>query len=42
MQREIETVSNLGAKLRDLLPGEIKISFSLSFFKNKNRKWIPE
>ena len=41
-QRGIETVSNFVAKLRDLLPGEIKIDFSLCVFKNKNKKWIPE
>ena len=33
----IERVSNFGAKLWDLLPGEIKISSSLSVFKNKIR-----
>ena len=33
----IERVSNFGAKLWDLLPEEIKISSSLSVFKNKIR-----
>ena len=37
----IESVSNLGAKLWDLLPGEIKSSSSLSVFKNNIGKWIP-
>ena len=40
-QYGIESVSNLGAKLWDLLPGEIKSSSSLSVFKNNIRKWIP-
>ena len=38
----IESVSNLGAKLWTLLPGEIKNSSSLTVFKNKIRKWTPE
>ena len=40
-QYGIESVSNLGAKLWDLLPGEIKSSSSLSVFKNNIGKWIP-
>ena len=36
------SVSNLGAKLSILLPGEIKNSSSLTVFKNKIRNWIPE
>ena len=42
MQYGIESVSNLGAKLWNLLPGEIKYSSSLTVFKNKIRKWTPE
>ena len=42
MQYGIESVSNLGAKLWNPLPGEIKNSSSLTIFKNKIRKWIPE
>ena len=38
----IESVSNLGAKLWNLLPREIINSSSLTAFKNKIRKWIPE
>ena len=41
-QYRIESVSNLGAKLWNLLPREIKNSSSLTFFKNKMRKWAPE
>ena len=41
-QYGIESVSNLGAKLWNLLPREIKNSFSLTVFKNKIRKWTPE
>ena len=41
-QYGIESVSNLGAKLWNLLPGEIKNSSSLTVFKNKIRKWTPE
>ena len=41
-QYGIEIVSNLGAKLWSLLPGEIKNSSSLIAFKNKIRNWIPE
>ena len=40
-QYGIEGVSNLGTKLWNLLPGEIKNSSSLTVFKNKIRKWIP-
>ena len=40
MQYGIENVSNLGAKLWDLLPEIIKNSFSHSIFKNEIRKWI--
>ena len=38
----IETISNLGAKIWDLLPEEIKNTFSLSAFKTKIKKWIPK
>ena len=41
-QYGIESVSNLGAKLWNLLPGKIKNSSSLTVFKNKIRKWVPE
>ena len=41
-QYGIESVSNLGVKLWNLLPREIKNSSSLTVFKNKNRKWTPE
>ena len=41
-QYEVENVSNLGVKLWNLLPREIKNSFSLTVFKNKIRKWNPE
>ena len=40
-QRGIESVSNLGAKLWDLL-GQIKKSLSLSIFKNEISKCIPK
>ena len=38
----IETISNLGAKIRDLLPEKIKKASSLSVFKTKIKKWIPK
>ena len=38
----IEIISNLGAKIWDLLPGEIKNASSLSVFKTKIKKWIPK
>ena len=41
-QYGVESVSNLGAKLWNLFPGEIKYSSSLTVFKNKIRKWTPE
>ena len=34
--------SNLGAKIWDLLPEEIKNASSLSVFKTKIKKWIPK
>ena len=37
-QYRIESVSNLGAKLWNLLSGEIKNNFSVTIFKNKIRK----
>ena len=40
-QYGIESVSNLEAKLWNLLPGKMKNS-SLTVFKNKIRKWTPE
>ena len=36
------SVSNLGAKIWELLPEEIKNSPTLFIFKNKIKKWIPE
>ena len=42
VQYRIESVSNLAAKLWNLLPREIKNSSSLTVFKNKIRKWTPE
>ena len=41
-QYGIEIVSNLEAKLWNLLPKEIKYSSSFTVFKNKIRKWTPE
>ena len=41
-QYGIESVSNLGAKLLNLLPREIKNSSSLTVFKKKIRKWTCE
>ena len=41
-QYGIQSVLNLGAKLWYLLPGETKNNASLTVFKNKIRKWIPE
>ena len=38
----IETISNLGAKIWDILPEEIKNDSSLSAFKTKIKKWIPK
>ena len=38
----IETISNLGAKIWDLLPQEIKHASSVSIFKTKIKKWIPQ
>ena len=42
IQYGIESVLNLGAKLWNLLPGEIKDSSFLTVFKNKIRKWSLE
>ena len=42
MQYVIESASNLGAKLWNLLPGEIKIGSSLTVFRNKVKIRIPE
>ena len=41
-QYGIESVSNLGDKLWNLLPGKIKNSSYLTVSKNKIRKWTPE
>ena len=41
-QYRIERVSNLGAKLWNLLPRELNIYSCLTIFKNKIRKWNPE
>ena len=38
----IEKISNLGAKIWDLLPEEIKNASSLFVFKTKITKWIPK
>ena len=38
----IQTISNLGAKIWNLLPGEIKNDSSLSVFKTKIKKSIPK
>ena len=38
-QYGIESVSNLGASIRDLLSGQIKNSSYVSVFKHKIRKW---
>ena len=38
----IETISDLGAKIWNLLPEEIKNTSSLSIFKTKIKKWIPK
>ena len=38
----IKTISNLGAKIWDLLPEEIKNGSSLSVFKTKIKKWITK
>ena len=38
----IEAIYNLGAKIWDLLPEEIKNASSLSVFKTKIQKWIPK
>ena len=38
----IESVPNLGAKLWNLLPSEIKNSSYLTVFKLEFRKWTPE
>ena len=40
-QYGIKSVSNLGAKLWNLLPREIKNSSSLTVSKNKIRRWTP-
>ena len=42
IQYRIESDSNLGAKLWNLLPREIKNSSSITVFKNKIRKWTHE
>ena len=41
-QYRIESVSNVGTKLWNLLPGEIKNSSSFTVLKNKIRKLTPE
>ena len=41
-QYRIESDSNLGAKLWNLLPREIKNGSSITVFKNKIRKWTHE
>ena len=41
-QYGIESVSNLEAKLWNLLPREIKNNSSLTAFKNEIRKWTPK
>ena len=41
-QYGIESVSTLGAKLWNLLPGQVKNSSSLTVFKNKIGEWAPK
>ena len=42
MPYRIETISNLGAKIWDLLPEEIKNASSLPVFKSKSRNGFPK
>ena len=37
-----ESITNLGAKIWELIPQNIKVETSLSSFKNKVEKWIPK
>ena len=37
-----ESITNLGAKIWELVPQNIKEGSSLSSFKNKVKKWIPQ
>ena len=37
-----EFITNLGAKMWELVPQKIKEASSLSSFKNKVKKWIPQ
>ena len=37
-----EFITNLGAKMWELVPQKIKEASSLSTFKNKVKKWIPQ
>ena len=41
-QYRIKSVSNLGATIHDLLPGQIKNCSYFSISKNITRKWISE
>ena len=38
----IESISNIGAKIWNILPNDIKISPSLNIFKRKIKQWVPE
>ena len=38
----VESITNIGAKIWDIIPKEIKESKSLAIFKSKIKKWVPE
>ena len=38
----IESITNIGAKIWDKVPKDIKDSESLAIFKSKIKKWVPE
>ena len=38
----LESITNIGAKIWDMVPKEIKGSESLASFKSKIKKWVPE
>ena len=37
-----ETLSFLGPKIWDIIPGNIKKASSFTIFKNKIKSWVPE
>ena len=37
-----ETLSFLGLKIWDIIPGNIKKASSFTIFKNKIKSWVPE